>query len=214
MDIGVVTSAFARRLEGLAADAQRVSRGIPFAASASIQPTSDAIATLAKSIGKMSDRIDVLTRELDQRGEAEQGRVDALVRERTCQLSEENADLRRLLGPSKALLSIDVRGKIVGQASSVLGAWLGPVPEAGAFWEYFDRAGEGVASRFEAAWRDMLKGVATEIDLRRMPKSLAIGERYLALDYQAVQAADGQLERLLVLLTDITVPETELKTPA
>ncbi len=201
-----IVRSFARRLEAIVLDAQRRARALPEAASAH---ASDPLTSLALCLGKMSDRMETLTRELEQRGEEERARVDALVRERTRQLGEEIADLRRMLGPSKAVLSVDARGNIVGHSSSVIEGWLGPQPEHGHFWDYFDRGGAEAASRFEAAWRDMLRGVPSEIDLRRMPTSVAIGDRYVALEYQAVQAADGQLERLLVLLTDITVPAAD-----
>jgi len=197
--------AFALRLEALAAEAQQKARPLLSSASAT-EHAGDPMHLITLCIGKMSDRIEALVREIEQRGEEEQGRVDALVRERTRQLGEEISDLRRLLGPSKAFLSIDAQGNIIGNSSSVVEGWLGPHPEHGHFWDYLDRDGAGVASRFEAAWRDMQRGLPSDIDLRRMPKSLAIGDRYLALEYQAVQSPDGKLERLLVVLSDITVP--------
>lgn len=205
-----VARAFALRLEALATEAADKAR--PLLSPPATEDSGDPLARLALSIGKMSDRIEALTRELEQRGEAERGRVDALVRERTRQLGEEISDLRRLLGPSKAFLSIDAQGNIIGSSSSVVEGWLGSQPEHGRFWDYFDRAGAMGASRFEAAWRDMQRGAPSEIDLRRMPKSLAIGDRYLALEYQAVQSAEGKLERLLVVLSDITVPAPEAST--
>lgn len=198
----VIVRSYAKRLGAVALEAQQKARALHDPAV--LEHASDPLTSLALNIGKMSDRIETLTRELDQRGEEERGRIDALVRERTRQLGEEIADLRRLLGPSKAFLSVDAQGNIIGNSSSVIEGWLGPQPEHGRFWDYFDRGGAAAASRFEAAWRDMLRGVPSEIDLRRMPTSLAIGDRYVALEYQAVQARDGQLERLLLLLTDIT----------
>jgi hypothetical protein len=201
---------FVARIDAMAREAQHKARALPDAAPA--ERPSDPLALLALSVGKMSDRIETLTREIEQRGEEERARVDALVRERTRQLSEEVADLRRLLGPAKAFLSVDARGNIIGHTSSVVEGWLGPPLEHGQFWDYLDRGGAEVASRFEAAWRDMLRSVPSEIDLRRMPKSLAIGDRYLALEYQAVQASDGQLERLIVVMTDITAGAAEPRT--
>jgi hypothetical protein len=195
---------FAARLGALVLEAQHRARAVPEAGTA--EHASDPLTSLALCIGKMSDRMETLTRELEHRCDEERARVDVLVRERTRQLGEEIADLRRWLGPSKAFLSVDAQGNIVGHSSSVIEGWLGSQPERGHFWDYFDRGGAEVASRFEAAWRDMLRGVPSEIDLRRMPTSFAIGDRYVALEYQAVQAADGQLERLLVLLTDISAP--------
>jgi hypothetical protein len=46
-----------------------------------------------------------------------------------------------------------------------------------------------------------------------MPRTLAVGERYLALEYRAVCSAGGELSRVLLVLTDITIPEPDPATP-
>jgi hypothetical protein len=39
-----------------------------------------------------------------------------------------------------------------------------------------------------------------------MPTSLVVGERHFALEYKGVSDAQGKLDRVLVLLTDVTIP--------
>jgi hypothetical protein len=48
-----------------------------------------------------------------------------------------------------------------------------------------------------------------ELDLQRMPRNLAVGERYLALEYRAVRDLSGGVVRVLVLLSDISIPEPD-----
>jgi hypothetical protein len=39
-----------------------------------------------------------------------------------------------------------------------------------------------------------------------MPTSLVVGERHLALEYKGVLDEAGKLDRVLVLVTDVTIP--------
>jgi hypothetical protein len=202
----VITLSFARRLNALALAADRVAvKADPLAP----HVPGDAVASLARSLGSLSARVSQLTLELERQSEREQGNLDALVRQRTRDLVEENEDLRRALGPSKGLLGVDTKGRIVGHCSPIISSWLGTVPTDGNCWEYFDRAVRGAGERFEEAFAALMTSTPSELDLQRMPRNLAVGERYLALEYRAVRDPRGALVRLLVLLSDISIPEPD-----
>lgn len=207
----LITLSFARRLEALvvAADSVLPDDAEPATSSAK----GDAIAALARRLGRLTERVTELSAEVEQQNEGEQGRLDTLVRERTRALASENDDLRRALGDSKGLLSVDPDGRIVGQSSPVLTRWLGPMPASASFWEYFEQAAEGVGHRFEAAWEQVLGQMPARPELQRLPRNLAVGDRYLAIEYKAVQAPSGRLERVLLLLSDISIPEPDPATP-
>jgi hypothetical protein len=87
----------------------------------------------------------------------------------------------------------------------VLETWLGSMPRTGQFWEYIERASTGAGGRFESAWARAI-GTASPADLNAMPTSLVVGERHFALEYKSVVDGDGKLDRVLVLLSDVTVP--------
>lgn len=178
-----------------------------------LMPRRDAVTSLAHSVTKMSERITRLTFELEQCLEEEQARVDELVRERTRGLARESDDLRRVLGESKGLFSVDRDGRIVGSVSPALTGWLGAAPRAARFWEYFERASSGSGSRFESAWAGLGRDAPGEASLKRLPKSLAVDGRYFALEYKPVQDPGGNLERVLVLVSDITIPDPDPATP-
>ena len=206
----LITLSFARRLDGLALVARRLAYGRAQRNTDSTR--SDAIASLARCLNRMSERIQELNADLERSSEQEQGRLDLLVRERTRDLGEENDDLRRVLGDSKGVFSVDVQGKPVGQASAVIATWLGPVPRDACFWEYFEQAAPGAGPRFEAAWGELLSH-PHDFDVRRLPRTLAVSERYLAVEYRAVRDGNGELRRMLIVLSDITIPEPDPATP-
>jgi PAS fold len=199
----VITISFTRRLRMLADTAWQLASAKSDAPSA--RPSGDALASLAQSLTRMAERAAALTGELELFVEEEQARVDELVRERTRALAREAEDYRRMVGESKGLLTLDREGRIVAQ-SSVLELWLGSMPRSVQFWEYLERASLGTGPRFETAWARAVDARAPEPDLGAMPTSLVVGERHFALEYKGVSDAQGKLDRVLVLLTDVTIP--------
>jgi HAMP domain-containing protein len=208
----VISLSFARRLNALAAAAERVAH--LKSAPAAPEPRADAIGSLARSLANMSERIAKLSAELELQSEREQGRLDELVRQRTRDLTEENEDLKRALGESKGLLSVDGQGRIVGHCSAIISQWLGPVPRGSSCWAYFDQAARGAGQRFEESFAELTAGGPKQLALQRLPRNLAVGERYLALEYRAIQTARGDLQRLLLILSDISIPEPDPATPS
>ena len=206
----VITLSFARRLDALALAARRLAYGRPRPANDGAP--NDAIAALARCLSGMSDRIQELQAELERSSEQEQGRLDTLVRERTRDLGEENEDLRRVLGDSKGVLSVDPQGKLIGLASPVIPRWLGKPAHDARVWDYFEQGAPGAGPRFEAAWSELMAH-PFDFDLRRLPRSLAVGDRYLGVEYRAVRAGSGELRRMLIILSDISIPEPDPATP-
>jgi PAS fold len=202
----VITLSFMRRLRVLSESAWRLSqpKSAPTAPSLA-PPGGDAILTLALSVTHMAERIAELTTELEQSLEEEQARVDELVRERARALAREAEDYRRMVGETKGLLTLDHQGRVVAQ-SSLLEAWLGAMPRSVQFWDYLERASVGLGPRFESAWSRAVRQRATEPDLASMPTSLALGERHFALQYKGVLDGQGKLDRVLVLVTDVSIP--------
>ncbi len=199
----VITVSFTRRLRMLADAAWRIASAK--ADAPVVRPRGDALTSLAHSVTQMAERVAELTCELELFVEEEQARVDELVRERTRALAREAEDYRRMVGETKGLLTLDRDGRIVAQ-SSVLEVWLGSMPPSVQLWEYLDRASLGTGPRFETAWARAVDPRAPEPDLAAMPTSLVVGERHFALEYKAVPDAQGKLDRVLVLVTDVTIP--------
>jgi hypothetical protein len=207
----LITLSFMRRLRVLAQAAWRLAehRSDP----AAEPPQGEALGTLARSVTHLAERISALMAELEQCVEEEQARVDELVRERTRALALEAEDYRRMLGETKGLLTIDRDGRVVAQ-SSLLENWLGSMPRTGQFWEYFERASTGAGARFEAAWSRAVGARGENAELSLMPSSLRVGERQFGLQYRAVHEPGGKLERVLVVVSDVTIPDPDPATPS
>ena len=207
----LITLSFMRRLRVLAQAAWRLAehKSDP----AAEPPEGEALGTLARSVTHMAERISALVAELEQCVEEEQARVDELVRERTRALALEAEDYRRMLGETKGLLTIDRDGRVVAQ-SSLLENWLGSMPRTGQFWEYFERASAGAGAVFEAAWSRAFGARSDNAELSHMPTSLRVGERQFGLQYRAVHEPGGKLERVLVVVSDVTIPEPDPATPS
>lgn len=201
----VITLSFTRRLRVLSEAAWRVMQSQPRGELMLAPPSGDALTLLAESLTRMAERIAELTGDLELSVEEEQARVDELVRERSRTLAREAEDYRRMVGDTKGLLTLDHEGRVVAQ-SSLLEAWLGAMPRSVQFWEYLERAVLGMGPRFESAWSSAVQHKAAEPDLTRMPTSLRVGERHLALEYKSVLDGQGKLDRVLVLVTDVSVP--------
>lgn len=199
----VITLSFTRRLRVLSEAAWGLARAKSDPAPAA--PSADALTSLAHSVTCMAERIAQLGAELEQLVEEEQARVDELVRERTRALAREAEDYRRMVGETKGLLTLDRDGHVVAQ-SSLLEAWLGAMPRSVQFWEYFDRQSQGMGERFESAWARALAPELPEPDLASMPASLAVGARHFTLEYKGVLDGLGKLDRVLVLVTDVSIP--------
>lgn len=199
----VITLSFTRRVRVLAESAWRLAQAKsepPLA-----PPSADALTSLAHSVTKLAERNAELLGALEQFVEEEQARVDELVRERTRALAREAEDYRRMVGDSKGLLTLDREGRVVAQ-SSLLEAWLGSMPRSVQFWEYLDKASLGLGARFESAWARAVASEASDPELGSMPTSLALGARNFALEYKGVVDGRGRLDRVLILLTDVTIP--------
>jgi hypothetical protein len=199
----VITLSFTRRLRLLSETVWGLAHGKT--AAPVLPPSSDALTTLAHGVTKMAERIALLTSELELSLEEEQARVDELVRERARELAREAEDYRRMVAETRGLLTLDGAGRVLAQ-SALLEVWLGAMPRSVQFWEYLERASFGLGSRFASAWTRAVSERASEPDLTSMPTSLVVGERHLALEYKGVLDEAGKLDRVLVLVTDVTIP--------
>jgi hypothetical protein len=199
----VITLSFTRRLRVLADAAWRLAQ--PKTDPPLASPSGDALTSLAHSVTQLAERIAELVGELEQSVEEEQARVDELVRVRTRALAREAEDYRRMVGETKGLLTLDRDGRVLAQ-SALLEAWLGSMPRSVQFWDYLEKASLGMGARFESSWARAATSETSEPDLAGMPTSLAVDDRHFALEYKRVLDGHGRLDRVLILVTDVSIP--------
>ena len=129
------------------------------------------------------------------------------VNERTAALNTRNAELRMVLDHvAQGLVIVGTDGRLQGERSAVLGAWFPEgVPDTLA--GFFAHDPESLAW-FEIAWEQLVDGMmGMEVGLGQLPTRLRRGDRVLAFEWQPITREDGSLERLLIVLSDVTEAE-------
>jgi HAMP domain-containing protein/HPt (histidine-containing phosphotransfer) domain-containing protein/two-component sensor histidine kinase len=201
----LIAQSFARRLRAIAVVSEKVAAG-DLSQEPVTDPSPDEIGSLARSFGAMLGQIQVLIREIRERAAEEQTRLEGLVQERTAALAVRNADMRRVLdNVDQGFLTIDRRGVMSGEQSAIVARWLGAPPPSGSLWEYIDRVCPGIGPNLEVGWGEVVDGfLPLELTLDQMPSRFSKGNQHFCLSYKPITVGGGQLERAVVVMSDIT----------
>ena len=129
------------------------------------------------------------------------------VNARTAALNVRNAEMRMVLDHvAQGLIIVGIDGRLQGERSAVLSQWF-PEGVPGTLAEFFAHE-PGGAAWFEIAWEQLVGGLmGIEVGLGQMPSRLRLGDRMLAFEWQPIVSEDGSLERMLVVLSDVTEVE-------
>ena len=136
------------------------------------------------------------------------------VSERTAALNARSAEMRMVLDHvAQGLAIVGTDGRLLAERSAILGEWFPEgVPDtlAGFFAEEPD-----LAAWFDVAWEQLIEGfMPMDTAIRQLPAQLRRAGRILAFDWLPIYAAStrptapsqdaGRLERMLVVLSDVT----------
>jgi signal transduction histidine kinase len=170
----------------------------------------DEIGSVAAAFNAMLQQLRTLINQIQRGALEEQRRLGQLVAERTSELDTRNADMRLVLdhvGQGFVMLGRDA--KMSRERSAILERWLGPAPPSDAFADYLGVASPRVGEWFQLGWEAVIDGaLPLDLALDQLPKSLTLGQRVLDIAYRPIVTARGELERVLVVLSDLT-PELE-----
>jgi two-component system chemotaxis sensor kinase CheA len=121
-----------------------------------------------------------------------------------------NADLRVILDNSgQGFLSLDAKGRVTGERSVVIDSWLKDARAGIAFADLIRPIDPLVSESFAAGWSQLEADVLPlELCLDQLPKQLMLGETTLRLDYRPVTAEGNQIEKLVVIISDISAEVT------
>ena len=126
------------------------------------------------------------------------------VTERTLALHARNSEIQMVLDHvAQGLVMVGADGRLLDERSAVLATWFPdgmPATLVGLF------AGDpGAASSADLAWRQLIEGaVPVERGIRQLPAQLRRPDRVLQIDWQPILNAGGGVERMLVVLSDVT----------
>ncbi|HWB73493.1 MAG TPA: Hpt domain-containing protein, partial [Nannocystaceae bacterium] len=132
--------------------------------------------------------------------------LEKIVQLRTAELAGRNHEMRQVLDSvQQGLLTLDRNGVIAAERSAAADEMLG-APRAGErFADALGRLDADAGAWFDVGWAEVRDGVMPlELTLAQLPTSLVLGARHLELDYVPIGAVEGELDRVLVVVSDVT----------
>lgn len=136
--------------------------------------------------------------------------LEKIVEARTREVREANAAMRVVLDHvSQGLMTMDLSGGCSPQRSAMLDTLMGPMPASKSWADWVASADPTAGTWTQLGLDELAEDILpTEVVLGQMPSRISTerdGEKQtFSVDYQPIQAADGQLGKLLVVVTDIT----------
>lgn len=201
-----ISRSIGERLRAIAHAADAVASGNLDQEPVDAQGTRDEIGTLASAFNTMLGQLRAHVAHIRQSAAREQERLEALVAARTQELNARNADMHQVLdNVGQGFLSVGLDGKMSRERSLILEQWLGSAPESGSFAEYVSQVAPEKASWIELSWQMLIDDLLpVEVTLDQLPKQLSVGEMYLGLEYRPIFGRIAVLDRVLVVISDIT----------
>lgn len=202
----LIARSLSRRLRAVASVAEAVAGGDLDQKPADVGTSGDEIGTMAAAFNTMLDQIRALFAQIRKSAQEEQERLEGLVSERTRELDTRNADMRRVLdNVGQGFFTLDSAARMSRERSAVLAEWLGPTSDGETFVDILKRVAPASGAWFGLAWDSLFEGMMPlEVSIDQLPKRLTVGQRELALGYRPILAANDELERVLVVISDIT----------
>lgn len=201
-----IARSLARRLRAIAGAADAVAAGNLNQKPVSDPGRGDEISVMVTAFNAMLKQLRGLVEHIKLAAREEQARLEQLVLARTAELDARNDDMRRVLdNVGQGFLTLGLDGKMSRERSRILETWFGSAPASGSFVDYLAavdaEAGHWFKVGFDAVAEDLLP---VEVTLDQLPKRLALAGKYFELEYRPVLNAEGKLERVLLVLSDVT----------
>jgi predicted ATPase/HPt (histidine-containing phosphotransfer) domain-containing protein len=126
------------------------------------------------------------------------------VTERTAALHTRNNEMRMVLDHvAQGLAIVGTDGRLLGERSAVLATWF-PEGVPGTLAGFFVDD-PGSAAWFDIAWGQLIEGLMpVELGIQQLPTQLRRPDRTLAFAWQPIVNDAGGVERMLVVLSDVT----------
>jgi signal transduction histidine kinase len=127
------------------------------------------------------------------------------VRDRERRLNVRNRDLKLILDSvEQGFLTTGIDGKLFAERSAIVETWAGELPADAKLWDLINRIDPLGGKWLKSGWEQVADQILPlEVALEQLPKRLTRREQHFSLKYHPV-IVDGELERIVVVLTDIT----------
>jgi two-component system chemotaxis sensor kinase CheA len=202
----LIARSLGRRLGAIASVANAVAAGDLAQTPVSEDQAQDEIGVMAAAFNAMLRQLRSLIAQIRESAREEQSRLETLVEARTAELFARNDDMRRVLdNVGQGFFTLDRAGQISRERSAVLETWFGPAPKSGSFVDYLGAIDGAFAEWFAVSWESVLAGeLPLEVTLDQLPKRFSCSGRQFELEYRPVLGEGGELERVVVVLSDVT----------
>lgn len=105
----------------------------------------------------------------------------------------------------QGFMTVDLNGVMSEERSSIVTAWFGKSEGCQTFAEYIRRADATAAEWFELGLESLRDGaLPTDVSLGQLPRRIVVGGNILELAYKPINNESAKLEKLLVIISDIT----------
>jgi two-component system chemotaxis sensor kinase CheA len=128
------------------------------------------------------------------------------VRDRELRLGSRNAELKLILDSvDQGFLTAHADGKLFGERSAIVETWTGPLAADATVWSLSALIDPDAARWMRAAWDQITDGILPlDVALDQLPHRLHRKGQEFSLVYHPVSNDDGQLERVVIVMTDVT----------
>lgn len=105
----------------------------------------------------------------------------------------------------QGFLTVDIDGVMSEERSTIVGKWFGSSEDITKFADYIRNVDANVADWFELGMETVREGILpTEVAIDQLPKRVVVGSCILELAYNPICNAANEIEKLLVIISDIT----------
>jgi len=202
----LIAVSLGKRLRAIGSVAEAVAAGDLERPPVEVAGRVDEIGLVALAFNAMLAHIRELVAQIQKSALDEQRRLESLVSERTRDLDQRNADLKRVLDHvGQGFVSLDRHAKMSRERSRVLGEWFGTGAERESFAELLQAVSPKLAAWFELGWQSLEEGfLPLEVCIDQLPRRASVGERELGFEYRPILEGDGGIKEVLVVVSDVT----------
>lgn len=131
--------------------------------------------------------------------------LERIVRARTLELDARNGDMRLVLDHvAQGFVTIDKAAIMSTEKSAIVERWLGAAAKGQSFPDYLATSAPEAAAMFRMGWDQVIEDfLPLEVTLDQLPKRFSLGRAHYRLGYTPI-LADGALDKVLVVISDIT----------
>ncbi|MFO0722692.1 MAG: ATP-binding protein [Myxococcota bacterium] len=132
--------------------------------------------------------------------------LERIVAQRTGELDGRNRDMRVVLDHvNQGLVALSLDQGMNAEHSAALERWLGPITQGQRFSAYLSTASPSVGEWFALGWETIREDtLPLELAIEQLPRRLIHQDRHYRLEYSPILNALGGLDRMLVVVSDIS----------